>query len=90
MSHDAAALEQVVSDLIVEAKGIARRFDEGTDFLGELEFNSIETLGLIVALERRFDIRFEPDDDLATHLSSFGALIRVLSARLANAPNVTR
>jgi acyl carrier protein len=64
--------------------GGARRLNAESPLLGSLpELDSMAVIGLISALETRFDISVDDDEIEARHFATLGSLADFVSAKLA-------
>ena len=74
---DMAALEEKVKDIIVEELGVEReKLTEGASFMGDLGADSLDTVELVMAFEKEFDIDI-PDED-AEKLRTVGDALKYL------------
>ncbi|MEL6341032.1 MAG: acyl carrier protein [Myxococcota bacterium] len=79
------------SGILEELRGLIQRQLDGpitadleTDIQRDLELDSMKKLALIVEIENRFRISFEPEDDLETR--TVGDLVAVIERRLQGEP----
>ena len=74
---DMAALDEKVKDIIVEELGVEReKLTEGASFMDDLGADSLDTVELVMAFEKEFDIDI-PDED-AEKLRTVGDALKYL------------
>ena len=74
---DMAELEEKVKDIIVEELGVEReKLTEGASFMDDLGADSLDTVELVMAFEKEFDIDI-PDED-AEKLRTVGDALKYL------------
>ena len=74
---DMTALEEKVKDIIVEELGVEReKLTEGASFMDDLGADSLDTVELVMAFEKEFDIDI-PDED-AEKLRTVGDALKYL------------
>lgn len=74
---DMTALEEKVKDIIVEELGVEReKLAEDASFMDDLGADSLDTVELVMAFEKEFDIDI-PDED-AEQLRTVGDALKYL------------
>ncbi len=63
--------------------GLETALPKGVD--GSLGLDSLDFIELSIAIEERFGLTIDEQEDLAPHFESFGTLIRYITARTARA-----
>ncbi len=76
-----AELEEKVKDIIVEELGVEReKLAEGASFMEDLGADSLDTVELVMAFEKEFDIDI-PDED-AEKLRTVGDALKYLHEKM--------
>jgi acyl carrier protein len=76
-------LEQKVIDIIVEELGVERdKVAEGASFMEDLGADSLDTVELVMAFEKEFDIDI-PDDE-AEKLRTVGDALKYLHEKMGS------
>ncbi len=80
---DMSELEDKVKDIIVEELGIEReKLAEGASFMDDLGADSLDTVELVMAFEKEFDIDI-PDED-AEQLRTVGDALKYLHDKMGS------
>jgi acyl carrier protein len=78
---DMSALEEKVKDIIVEELGVEReKLTEGASFMEDLGADSLDTVELVMAFEKEFDIDI-PDEE-AEKLRTVGDALKYLHEKM--------
>lgn len=78
---DMSELEEKVKDIIVEELGIEReKLTESASFMDDLGADSLDTVELVMAFEKEFDIDI-PDED-AEQLRTVGDALKYLHDKM--------
>ena len=78
---DMKELENKVKDIIVEELGVERdKLTEGASFMEDLGADSLDTVELVMAFEKEFDIDI-PDED-AEKLRTVGDALKYLHEKM--------
>ena len=78
---DMAQLEEKVKDIIVEELGIERdKLSDGASFMEDLGADSLDTVELVMAFEKEFDIDI-PDEE-AEKLRTVGDAMKYLHEKI--------
>ncbi|MGD2136113.1 MAG: acyl carrier protein [Gemmatimonadales bacterium] len=76
-----SALEEKVKDIIVEELGVEReKLTEGASFMEDLGADSLDTVELVMAFEKEFDIDI-PDEE-AEKLRTVGDALKYLHEKM--------
>ena len=76
-------LEEKVKDIIVEELGVERdKLTEGASFMEDLGADSLDTVELVMAFEKEFDIDI-PDEE-AEKLRTVGDAMKYLHDKMGN------
>jgi acyl carrier protein len=76
-------LEEKVKDIIVEELGVEReKLTEGASFMEDLGADSLDTVELVMAFEKEFDIDI-PDED-AEKLGTVGDALKYLHDKMGS------
>ncbi len=76
-------LEEKVKDIIVEELGVERdKLTEGASFMEDLGADSLDTVELVMAFEKEFDIDI-PDED-AEKLRTVGDALKYLHDKMGS------
>ena len=80
---DMSELEEKVKDIIVEELGIERdKLTESASFMDDLGADSLDTVELVMAFEKEFDIDI-PDED-AEQLRTVGDALKYLHDKMGS------
>ena len=80
---DMKELENKVKDIIVEELGVERdKLTEGASFMEDLGADSLDTVELVMAFEKEFDIDI-PDED-AEKLRTVGDALKYLHEKMGS------
>ena len=80
---DMSELEDKVKDIIVEELGIEReKLADSASFMDDLGADSLDTVELVMAFEKEFDIDI-PDED-AEQLRTVGDALKYLHDKMGN------
>jgi acyl carrier protein len=78
---DMKQLEEKVKDIIADELGVEReKLTDGASFMEDLGADSLDTVELVMAFEKEFDIDI-PDED-AEKLRTVGAALKYLHEKL--------
>ena len=81
---DIKEMEEKVKDIIVEELGVEReKLTEATSFMEELGADSLDTVELVMAFEKEFDIDI-PDEE-AEKLQTVGDAMKYLNEKVGDA-----
>ncbi len=81
---DIKEMEEKVKDIIVEELGVEReKLTEGASFMEELGADSLDTVELVMAFEKEFDIDI-PDEE-AEKLRTVGDAMKYLHEKVGDA-----
>ena len=81
---DIKEMEEKVKDIIVEELGVEReKLTEGASFMEELGADSLDTVELVMAFEKEFDIDI-PDEE-AEKLRTVGDALKYLHEKVGEA-----
>ena len=81
---DIKAMEEKVKDIIVEELGVEReKLTDGASFMEELGADSLDTVELVMAFEKEFDIDI-PDEE-AEKLRTVGDAMKYLNEKVGDA-----
>jgi acyl carrier protein len=81
---DIKEMEEKVKDIIVEELGVEReKLTEGASFMEELGADSLDTVELVMAFEKEFDIDI-PDEE-AEKLRTVGDAMKYLNEKVGDA-----
>lgn len=82
MAMDMKQLEEKVKDIIVEELGVERdKLTNNASFMEDLGADSLDTVELVMAFEKEFDIDI-PDED-AEKLRTVGDALNYLKAKVS-------
>ncbi len=80
---DMSELEEKVKDIIVEELGIEReKLTDSASFMDDLGADSLDTVELVMAFEKEFDIDI-PDED-AEQLRTVGDALKYLHGKMGS------
>ena len=80
---DMKQLEEKVKDIIVEELGVERdKLTDGASFMEDLGADSLDTVELVMAFEKEFDIDI-PDEE-AEKLRTVGDALKYLHEKMGN------
>lgn len=80
---DMTQLEDKVKDIIVEELGVEReKLTEGASFMDDLGADSLDTVELVMAFEKEFDIDI-PDED-AEKMRTVGDALKYLHQKMGS------
>ena len=81
---DIKEMEEKVKDIIVEELGVEReKLADGASFMEELGADSLDTVELVMAFEKEFDIDI-PDEE-AEKLRTVGDALKYLNEKVGDA-----
>ncbi|MFB3069229.1 MAG: acyl carrier protein [Gemmatimonadales bacterium] len=81
---DIKEMEEKVKDIIVEELGVEReKLTDGASFMEELGADSLDTVELVMAFEKEFDIDI-PDEE-AEKLRTVGDAMKYLNEKVGDA-----
>jgi len=81
---DIKEMEEKVKDIIVEELGVEReKLTDGASFMEELGADSLDTVELVMAFEKEFDIDI-PDEE-AEKLQTVGDALKYLNEKVGDA-----
>ncbi len=81
---DIKEMEEKVKDIIVEELGVEReKLTDGASFMEELGADSLDTVELVMAFEKEFDIDI-PDEE-AEKLQTVGDAMKYLNEKVGDA-----
>ena len=81
MAMDMKQLEEKVKDIIVEELGVERdKLTDGASFMEDLGADSLDTVELVMAFEKEFDIDI-PDEE-AEKLRTVGQAMKYLHEKM--------
>lgn len=69
-----------IREVLGQRLGVRGEVTEGTDVLGDLQLDSLQRMQLVVELENRFRICFEPEDE--GEIATIGDVICLVQRRL--------